>query len=113
MTLAAADNYALSLLKLQRFEEAKSLLRKQLPVARRILGKDHIQTIKMTWRSAEALYEDANASLGDMREVATTLEETERTARRVLGGAHPVTKGLGGHLQNAQAAVRARESGAP
>jgi len=112
MTLAAADNYALSLLKLQRFEEAKSLLRKQLPVARRILGKDHIQTIKMTWRSAEALYEDANASLEDMREVATTLEETERTARRVLGGAHPVTKGLGAHLQTAQAALRARESGA-
>ena len=56
---------------------------------------------------------DPDATLGDLHEAVATLEETERTARRVLGGAHPVTKGLGGHLQNAQAAVRARESGAP
>ena len=110
MTLAAADNYALSLLKLQRFEEAKSLLRKQLPVARRILGKDHIQTIKMTWRSAEALYEDADASLEDMREVATTLEETERTARRVLGGSHPIIVDIGRDLRAARALLHARET---
>ena len=112
MTLASADNYAMSLIKLRRFEEAKSLLCKQLPVARRVLGKDHIQTIKMTWRSAEALYEDANATLEDMREVVTTLEELERTARRVLGGAHPVTKGVEVNLRDAQAVLRARETGA-
>ena len=112
MTLAAADNYAMSLVRLQRFEEAKSLLLRMVPVARRVLGNDHIQTIKMRWRYAEALYEDANASLEDMREVATTLEDTGRTARRVLGGAHPVTKGIGCHLQTARATLRARESGA-
>ena len=38
---------------------------------------------------AEVLYMDAGATLDDLREAVTTLEETERTARRVLGGAHP------------------------
>ena len=32
---------------------------------------------------------DDGATLDDLREAVTTLEETERTARRVLGGAHP------------------------
>ena len=38
-TLGAANNYALSLIGLERFEEAKSLLRKTVPVARRVLGR--------------------------------------------------------------------------
>ena len=40
------------------------------------------------------LYEDDGATLDDLREAVTTLEDTERTARRVLGGAHPLTMGL-------------------
>ena len=38
-----------------------------------------------------ALYGDGDATLDDLREAVTTLEETSRTARRVLGGAHPIT----------------------
>ena len=34
-----------------------------------------------------ALYMDPSATLDDLREAVTTLEEMERTARRVLGGA--------------------------
>jgi hypothetical protein len=46
-TLVAKTNYASSLVGLQRFEEAKSLLRKTMLVARRVLGKfDHL-TIRM------------------------------------------------------------------
>ena len=40
---------------------------------------------------AYALYGDGDATLDDLREAVTTLEETSRTARRVLGGAHPIT----------------------
>ena len=36
-----------------------------------------------------------------------TLEETERTARRVLGGANPVTLDLEDELQDARAALNA------
>ena len=38
---------------------------------------------------AAALYEDDGATLDDLREAVTTLEDADRIARRVLGGAHP------------------------
>ena len=41
----------------------------------------------------------------------TTLEEIDRTARRVLGGAHPTVKGIEVNLRDARAALRAREGG--
>ena len=40
----------------------------------------------------------------------TTLEETERTARRVLGRAHPIVVAMEQSLRNARAALRARET---
>merc|ERR1739848_827688 len=40
-TLISANNYASSLGMLRRFEEAKALMRKTIPVARRILGQNH------------------------------------------------------------------------
>ena len=64
----------------------------------------------MRWLYAEALYEDPDATLDDLREAVATLEETERTARRVLGGAHPVTTGIEGRLGFARAALAARET---
>ena len=112
-TLTAALNYAASLVNLQRFEEAKSLIRKTLPVAQRVLGESDEFTLKMRNNYAEALYEDASATLDDLREAVTTLEELERTARRVMGGAHPLTVGIEGYLRDARAALRAREAPAP
>ena len=53
---------------------------------------------------------DTSATLDDVREAVTTLEETERTARRVLGGAHPVTTGIEEDLREARVALRAHES---
>jgi len=62
---------------------------------------------------AMALYEDDGATREDIREAVTTLEEIERTARRVFGGAHPFTASIGLDLQNAQATLRARKSWCP
>ena len=59
------------------------------------------------------LYDDAGASLDDQREAVGTLEEIEPIARRVLGGAHPVTEGIEGDLRKAQAGLRARETPPP
>ena len=64
----------------------------------------------MRWVYAEALYADANATLDDLHEAVTTHEETLRTARRVLGGAHPVTTGVEVSLRLARAALRARKT---
>ena len=57
-----------------------------------------------------ALCEDAGATLADLREAVTTLEDTERIARRVLGGAHPTTESIEDDLQGARAALGARET---
>jgi len=90
-TLLEANNYAVSLRDLQRFKEAKVLLRKVIPVARRVLGEGHRLTLKMRKNYAKALFRDAGAALVDLREAVNTLEDAGRTARRVLGGAHPLT----------------------
>ena len=66
-----------------------------------------------SWNYAEALYKDEAATLDDVREAVTTLEETERTARRVMGGAHPLTVDIEDELRDARAALRARETPPP
>ena len=55
---------------------------------------------------AEALYSDPAATLDDLREAVTTLEDVERIARRVLGGAHPLTGGIESALKSAREALR-------
>ena len=95
---------------LQRFEDAKALLRKTIPVAQRVLGESHDLTLRMRRKYAETLCKDPSATLDDLREAVTTLVETDRIARRVLGTAHPLTKGIEGDLQYARAALDARET---
>ena len=58
---------------------------------------------------AASLCVNPDATLDDTREAVTTLEEIELIARRVLGGAHPLTKRIEGGLRDARAALRARE----
>ena len=55
-------------------------------------------------------YKDDGATLDDLREAVTTLEDAERIARRVLGGAHPTTGWVEIALREARAALRARET---
>ena len=102
-SLTAASNYAISLTRLGRFEEAKALLRKTMPVARRVFGENSDLTLRMRWIYAEALYRDDGATLDDLREAVNTLEDTDRVARRVFGGAHPTVSGIEYDLQNARA----------
>ena len=85
------------------------MLLKTIPVARRILGESNTTTLKMRWSYAETLYRDPGATLDDLHEAVTTLEDAERIGRRVLGGANPITTGIEKTLRNARAALRARE----
>ena len=75
-----------------------------MPVARRVLGEGCETTLKMRWLYARALYEDPAATPDDLREAVTALVETTRTARRVMGGAHPLTAEIERTLQYARAA---------
>jgi hypothetical protein len=52
---------------------------------------------------AQTLYIADDATLDDLREAVTTLEELARTTRRVLGGAHPLTTSIERQLRNARA----------
>jgi tetratricopeptide (TPR) repeat protein len=107
-TLISAYNYAIALLELQRFDQAKSLLRQSVCVARRVLGENVETTLKLRWIYAAALYEDPNAALDDLREAVATLEETTQIARRVLGAAHPVTAEIMHYLRDARATLSTR-----
>ena len=101
-TLRAALNYANSLNVLRRFKEARELYLKNIPVARRVLSEGHELTLKLRWSYAEALYYDKDATLDDLREAVTTLEELALTARRVLGPVHPSAAGIESSLRKSQ-----------
>ena len=88
-------------------------MRKKIPVARRVLGESYELVLKMRRCYARALYEDPAATLDDLREAVTTLEDTERIARRVFGSAYPLTEGTERALQNARVVLRARETPLP
>ena len=109
-TLMEANRYAATLVNLQRYKEAKSLLRKTVPVARRVLGEGHQFTLLMRQNYATALLADPTATLDDLREAVMTLEDSSRTARRVLGGTHPDVAEVEKVLEDARADLRARET---
>ena len=90
-TIWSAGYLANSLYRTRRFDEGKALLRKVIPVARRVLGKGNIDVVRLRWSYGCFLYRAPDATLDDIREAVATMEEIERTARRMLGGAHPLT----------------------
>ena len=112
-TILEANNYAATLVELRRYEEARSLMRQTIPVARRALGERHRLTLKMRWNYARALYFDTGATLDDLREAVTTLEDATTIARRVLGGGNPLTLDIELSLRNSRATLRARETPPP
>ena len=59
---------------------------------------------------ADALYKDAGATLDDLRESVRTFEEIEPSARRVLGGAHPLWAQIENNLRAARAALATSET---
>ena len=85
-------------------------MRKTLPVARRVLGESNETALRMRWVYGAVLYNDPGATLDDLREAATTFEDTDRTARRVFGDAHPLTVDIEDSLQKARAMLRAHDA---
>ncbi len=106
----AANNYASTLRQLGRFKEAKALLRIMMPVARRVLGDKDRLMFKLRMNYAQSLYRDPGATLDDLREAVTTLEETAPIARRVFGNTHPEIATMENILQDARAALHTREN---
>ena len=88
-SLQTANSYAATLISLQRYGEAKLLLRKTIRVARRVLGDHDGLTLLMRWNYARALYNNDGATLDDLHEAIATLGETATITQRVFGAAHP------------------------
>ena len=108
-TLLAAHNLASSFISLERFEEARSLMRKTMPVAQRVLRENDDIPSRLKWLYAKALYKDDGATADDLREAIQTLEDAEPIARRVLGGSHPLVASIEQSLLDSRVALRARE----
>ena len=64
---------------------------------------------RIRWIYAMALYKGDGATLDDLHEAVTLLEELAPTARRVFGGGHPFTEGIERDLRNARAALGAHK----
>ena len=65
----------------------------------------------MTLNYARALYKTDGATLDDLREAVTTLEELAPCARRVLGAAHPTAMTIELDLRESREALSARDVG--
>ena len=92
----------MSLRDLERYEEAKALMRKTIPVARRTLGDEHDLTLNFRDTYAECLYQDPSASRDDVAEAIEISEDVQRRARRVFGPDHPNWTHLPRHLMAAR-----------
>ena len=84
-----------------------------IAVEERLQARQVLRLLKMKRVLAVTLYSDDGATLDDLREAVTTLEDVARIARRVLGSAHPNTAGIEIALRDARAALRAREALSP
>ena len=92
-TLRAANNYAWGLCKVSSTsKKPRHCCANDTGGATRSRERVAISRSSMRWVYAQALYHDDSATLDDLREAVTTLEDAEPIARRVLGGAHPTQR---------------------
>ena len=80
----------MNLMHQRHFEEAKRVLRKMTPVARRVLGTEHELTLSLREDLSRATLR-GESSAEEKREALRMLEDTVAVMRRVLGPAHPDT----------------------
>jgi len=88
-TIRDANNYAVVLLSLQLFGEAKRLVRKAIPNARRTLGAEHDLTLNFRDIYGRSLFLDPSASRDDVAEAIEIFVDVQRRAWRVFGPKHP------------------------
>ena len=120
-TLLAANNYAWGLLKLRRFEEVKTLMRKTMPVARRVLGENHHHTFRARQMYAQLQRVEARtrgaAVAGDRPERAaatawTQADEEELAALRLEAARRQREAAAERQREEAAAARRRRQEAA-
>jgi len=91
--LTARLNLAASMLAQGNYAEAKAFLGELVSDAERLVGPGNIITIHARGMYAISLYgTDDDAAFDDLILAEKVLEETNRTARQVLGRGHPTAQ---------------------
>ena len=99
----------MGLFQLERFEEAKALMRKTMPVARRVLGDSNEDMLLMRRNYSLLLCKDGS-TLDDLREGVTTLDACSAARTRPQWGSRDLCKAREPHC--APAKQRSRRRGA-
>ena len=89
---AITINLGIALIDMGRPEEAKPLLRDQIPFSVRCLGPEHEVTLTLRWKYACAIGECSLCDPNALREAISMLEAVLKISRRVLGAKYPTTK---------------------
>jgi hypothetical protein len=77
------------------------------------LGEGSELGLGMRTNYGRVLCQDDGATLDDVREAVSTLEETQRTARRVLGGSHPLVEKIASYLLAARTILATYKTPSP
>jgi len=113
MACQAAVSLSAALACNELMDEAISLLRHKLPVARRCLGRDDRVVLKMTECLASNILlvaDEAGMTREDLDECEALYKHVLKTMRQVLGTAHPDTQRIQGKLD---VVVKIRETERP
>jgi tetratricopeptide (TPR) repeat protein len=110
-TIRAALNLSVSLSSLERFEEARTIAQKTIPVVQRTFGPDHDLTLCIRRNFVDAVSNDPKSTLADLRRAETTLKDVYRRTRRVFGCHHPETRIYEKNVKRLKAILAERNSG--
>ena len=101
-------NYALNLVQVGRFADARAICRDIVQWAHR--NPDSPHSFHVLKALARSIYEDPNASAEDLREAVRVFENVPATSSRVFGPAHPDTKKYENILAKAKKALAEKSS---
>ena len=90
-SLLSALSLSIALVRAGNASESMTLSRPLLPVARRVLGADHENTLRLAHAYVYAVLDCAAASRDELIFAEKLLEDTARRFRRVFGISHPGT----------------------
>ena len=97
------SNYAQTLIRVERFADARAVGREIVQWAHR--NPDSPHSFHIVKALMDSLYKDPNASADDLREAVEVFENIPATSSRVLGSAHPDTKNYEKALAKARKAL--------
>ena len=101
-TFQSAQNLGISLLRLDKFKEARAFLHANVTAATDAHGPNAEITLRLRWGYASVLLHDDPSSEEDTREAVRVLEDVVRRVTQGYGEAHPLRKWTGETLVGAQ-----------